>query len=150
MFAKTFNPALPLTLSLALALTACNQGTATPASAAEGAAAIAAESIAPDYAVRGQIALADVAAIKAAGFRTLINNRPDGEEPGQPSSAQIGAEAQRLGLRYHYVPVAHTGATEADAALLKAALKDVRGPTLAYCRSGRRAAAIKAMADALP
>ncbi len=144
-----FKEALPAACAFALCLTACTQGTATPAR--EGAAAaVAAEPVAPGYAVRGQIALADVTAIKAAGFRTLIDNRPDGEDPGQPTSAQIGEEARRLGLGYYYIPVAPTGATESDAQALKAALKEAKGPILAYCRSGKRAAAIKAMADALP
>ena len=113
------------------------------------AAAFAAESIEPGYAVRGQIALADLSAIAAAGYRTVINNRPDGEEPGQPTSAELAREARRLGLAYYHVPVAPAGASEADARALATALGQSPRPVLAFCRSGRRAAAIKAMADGL-
>ncbi|MCB1689091.1 MAG: TIGR01244 family phosphatase, partial [Halioglobus sp.] len=52
-------------------------------------------------AVSAQITAEDVVAIAAAGFKVLINNRPDGEESNQPTSAEIGAAAQAAGLEYH-------------------------------------------------
>jgi len=137
-----------LVMVAGLSLSACSQK-AADAAPTDPAAKVAARAIAPDYAVRGQIALSDLSGIAAAGYRTVINNRPDGEEPGQPSSAQIAAEAARLGLTYHYIPVAKSGPTPADAQTLAAALKTAKGPALAYCRSGKRAETIKAMADQL-
>ena len=45
--------------------------------------------ITEEYAVSGQIAPEDIAAIKAAGFRSIICNRPDDEQPGQPTADEI-------------------------------------------------------------
>lgn len=140
-------PAL-LTLVATIALNACSEGTATTLPI-DPAAQVSAEMIAPDYAVRGQIAVADLSAISAAGFRTVINNRPDGEEPDQPTSAELAAEAARLGLFYHHVPVAKSGPTSDDATALAGVLKGNKGPVLAFCRSGKRAQALKAMADTI-
>jgi uncharacterized protein (TIGR01244 family) len=91
-------------------------------------------------AVSGQITVADVAEIAAAGYQVLINNRPDGEEIGQPSAAEIAAAAAAVGLEYHYLPV--TASTfpgphfDANADLLD----DPQRPALAFCRSGTRCA----------
>ncbi|MFN3517692.1 MAG: TIGR01244 family sulfur transferase [Novosphingobium sp.] len=140
---------LPFALVAGLALlTGCSPATTTTP-AADPASAVGAETIAPGYAVRGQIALPDLAELSKAGYRTIINNRPDGEEPGQPTSAEVAAEAARLGLAYHYIPVAKSGPTENDARALAAVLGKNPGPTLAFCRSGRRAAALKKLADGL-
>lgn len=95
--------------------------------------------------VAPQIAPADVAAIKAAGFATVINNRPDGEEPGQPAAAAIAAAAQAAGLRYVEIPVAG-GFTTDDVEAMAAALDD--GPALAFCRSGTRSCNLWALARA--
>ena len=56
------------------------------------------EHLAPGYAVRPQIALSEIAGIAAAGYRGIVNARPDGEEAGQPASSEIEAEARRYGL----------------------------------------------------
>ena len=53
-----------------------------------------------------QIVAEDLQAVAAQGVRLLVNNRPDGEEPGQPSSAEIEAAARAAGLDYHHIPVA--------------------------------------------
>jgi uncharacterized protein (TIGR01244 family) len=54
--------------------------------------------VSDDFAVAPQIALEDMGEIAAAGFRLVINNRPDGESPGQPSSAQMADAAKAAGL----------------------------------------------------
>ncbi len=58
-----------------------------------------------DFSVAPQIELSDVARAKAEGFVLLINNRPDGEAPGQPTSDQFEAAAQAVGLAYAHIPV---------------------------------------------
>ena len=63
--------------------------------------------------VGGQIAPADVAALAAAGVRTIVNNRPDGEEPGQPDGAAIEAAARAAGVAYVAAPIAGGIAPEA-------------------------------------
>lgn len=96
-------------------------------------------------AVAGQISAAQVAGLPASGFRVLINNRPDGEEPGQPSSAEIGTAAREAGIAYREIPVAG-GFSAAQIAAMAAALEE--GPALAFCRSGTRSAWIWALARA--
>lgn len=133
-----------LVLAGAATVAACSPETAA-APAMDSAQAVGAKTIAPGYAVKGQITKADLTAIAAAGFGTVINNRPDGEEAGQPSSAELAAEAARLGLSYHYIPVAHEGPSTQNAAALAQAMLHAKGPVLAFCRSGRRAEALRTM-----
>ena len=53
----------------------------------------------------GQISLSDLDSFVEAGITTIINNRPDNEEPGQISAEQVAAAAQTLGIDYHYLPM---------------------------------------------
>jgi uncharacterized protein (TIGR01244 family) len=90
-----------------------------------------------DFAVAPQIGLADAQAAARAGFTLLINNRPDGEESGQPTSAQMEAAAKAAGLDYAYIPVRGMPTLEQVEAV-RAATEAAKGPALAYCRSGNR------------
>lgn len=90
-----------------------------------------------DLSVSPQIAPADVAEAARQGFTTIINNRPDGEEPGQPTNAEIEAAAQAAGLEYAFIPVRGApGPAEVEAVLQ--AVNAASGPVLAFCRSGTR------------
>jgi len=91
-----------------------------------------------NLAVASQIAAGDIAAIAAAGYRAIINNRPDGEEPGQLSSAEARRDAEHAGLAYHYLPVTAATLTRAEIEEFGRLLNSVEGPVLAYCRSGTR------------
>jgi len=82
------------------------------------------------------------------GFRTIIDIRPDGEEPGQPSSVDIRQRAQGGGLKFHYVPVPHDNIPDEAVAAVKEALSEDPAPVLLYCRTGRRAARTLALAEA--
>ena len=75
--------------------------------------------ITPDYSVSPQIAAADVAEIAALGFRSIMCNRPDGEDPDQPPAAEIRAEAERLGLAFAYVPVVSGAITAGERGRLR-------------------------------
>ncbi|WP_241263215.1 TSUP family transporter [Parahaliea mediterranea] len=93
--------------------------------------------LAPGVGASEQIDPRDMPAIAAAGYKVVLNNRPDGEVPGQPGSAEIAAAAAAHGLEYRYLPVTamnFPGAALADVA----AAFDGDGPVLAYCRSGTR------------
>lgn len=96
--------------------------------------------------VGGQIAPADVAALAAAGVRTIVNNRPDGEEPGQPDGAAIEAAARAVGIAYVAAPIAGGIAPETVDAMRAALGAD--GAVLAYCKSGMRSAALWAVVRA--
>src|ERR1700761_5572683 len=87
--------------------------------------------------VAGQITPEDVAAAAAQGVRTIINNRPDGEQPGQPAASAIEAAAQAAGLGYVHIPVDHSGFSHEQVEAMTAALA-LPGPALAFCRSGTR------------
>lgn len=104
--------------------------------------------VSPDFAVAGQIELADIARAAAEGYRVLVINRPEGEEPGQPSNAQIKAAAEAAGLVFHSIPFA--GPPPPNAVGETAELLDTApGPVLAYCRTGRRSIMAWALAEAL-
>ncbi len=102
----------------------------------------------PTISVAGQITAADVATAKAQGFATIVNNRPDGEQGGQPGGDEIAAAAQAAGLGYVAIPVTHAGIAPAQVEAMAAALDGAAGPVLAFCRSGTRSTMLWALAEA--
>ena len=94
------------------------------------------------YYVSGQLAPGDLAALAEHGFRTIVNNRPDDESPGQPASKELAAEAARLGIRYLYLPVVSGGITDENVADFARASRGLEGPVLLFCRSGARSTAL--------
>ena len=102
----------------------------------------------PFLAVSPQIAEADLGALAAQGFRAVINNRPDGEAEDQPESAALAAAAGRVGLEYRHVPVVSGKITDDDVAAFAQALDEVKGPVLAFCRTGTRSTTLWALAEA--
>ncbi len=96
-----------------------------------------------DVAVCGQISPNDLDGIAMLGFKTIINNRPDGEEPGQPSHADIEAKAKSLGLAVHHVPM-NVGQPPPPAVVeaFNQIMESADKPVLAYCRSGNRSGQI--------
>lgn len=97
------------------------------------------------YAVAPQIEPGDLAAILAAGYRSVMCNRPDGEEPGQPTFAVIAAAAKAAGLVTRHVPVRSGHITDDDVAAFAAAIAELPAPVFAYCRSGARCTHLWAM-----
>ena len=88
--------------------------------------------------VCGQISAADIAEAKRLGVTMIINNRPDGEDPGQPTSAEISAAAAEAGIAYRHVPIAR-GMGPTDVEAMRDAMHETgEGKLLAYCRSGNR------------
>ena len=94
------------------------------------------------YAVSAQITPEDIAEIKAAGYKSIVCNRPDGEEPGQPEFAAIRKAAEEAGLYVANVPVGGMGLTPEAVTGMVDALDDMEKPVLAYCRSGARSTRI--------
>jgi uncharacterized protein (TIGR01244 family) len=91
-------------------------------------------------AVAPQILPEDVPDIVDAGFRVLINNRPDGEEQGQPRSAELQAAAEAAGIEYHYLPVTAMNFPGEGFGEMQRLMNDESRPVLAFCRSGTRCA----------
>lgn len=102
----------------------------------------------PMISVAPQISVEDVAAAHAAGFRSIMCNRPDGEDYGQPDFAAIAAAAAALGMPVRHVPIVSGMVTQDDADDFARALDELPGPVLAYCRSGTRSANMFAMISA--
>jgi len=98
--------------------------------------------------VSGQIRPEDVAALKAAGFVAIVNNRPDGESPDQPDGAEIAAAAAAAGLAYHAIPLGREGVSPEMVAQTKAVLEGSAGPVFCYCRSGTRSTTLWALSQA--
>lgn len=88
----------------------------------------------------------EFADLKAAGFTTVINNRPDGEEPGQPASREIREAVEQAGMTYHHIPVGH-GISPSEVAAMRKALGGCEGKVLAFCRSGTRSTMLWALAQ---
>lgn len=101
-----------------------------------------------DLSVAPQIAVSDMEAIRTAGFRAIIVNRPDREAPDQPDFAEIAAAAREAGLEIRHVPVATGGIADADVEAFDAAVANLPRPILAYCRSGTRSATLWALSQA--
>lgn len=95
--------------------------------------------------VAAQISAADLAALAAQGFRSIVNNRPDHEEPGQPTSAELEAAAQQAGLAWRHIPVVGGGFSDDQVRAFADALEQLPGPVLAFCRSGTRCSALWAL-----
>lgn len=96
--------------------------------------------------VAPQIALDDLAELAAAGFTVIVNNRPDGEDFGQPTGEEIAAAAAAAGLGYTAIPVTHAGFSHPQIDAMAAVLGEAKGPVLAYCRSGTRSCNLWALA----
>ncbi len=94
------------------------------------------------FSVSEQICPADLQAVKDAGFRAILCNRPDGEGSDQPTFSEIAAAAKKLGLEAVYIPIVSGKVTDADTAAFGQALSDLPGPVLAYCRTGTRSATL--------
>jgi uncharacterized protein (TIGR01244 family) len=89
-------------------------------------------------AVAPQPKLSDFQELKRQGFTTVVNNRPDGEDPNQLGSAAEETAARAAGLDYVHIPVTSSAMTEDDTRRLKQAIEQASGPVVAHCRSGAR------------
>ncbi len=100
------------------------------------------QQLASDFAVASQITAADVPNIAAAGYRCVICNRPDHEDAGQPTVADIRDACAANGIELHHVPVAGNALNHEAVLEQMNVMANVPGPYLAYCRSGNRSTII--------
>ena len=97
--------------------------------------------------VSGQVTPADMAAIAAAGFGSVVCNRPDGEAEGQPSAAEVALAAWENGLEFHYLPIFPGEFGDDKIAAFGALRQRADKPVFAYCRTGTRCATLNALAN---
>ncbi|MFZ4499294.1 MAG: TIGR01244 family sulfur transferase [Burkholderiales bacterium] len=103
--------------------------------------------VTPELAVSPQISPEEVATVKAAGFASIVCNRPDGESFDQPAFAEVEAAAQAAGLTTLFLPVAGGGMTHAHVEAMAKAWPELPKPVLAYCRSGTRSITLWALSQ---
>jgi uncharacterized protein (TIGR01244 family) len=94
--------------------------------------------VAENYSVTPQVLPKDVASLAAEGYVAIICNRPDGEEPGQPTAAEIADECAKVGLEFHHLPVAGMPIATEVIQQQRRLIDDSDGPVLGYCRTGQR------------
>lgn len=98
--------------------------------------------------VSPQIQPEDVKTLAEQGFKSIICNRPDGEDPDQPNFAEIEAEAKKYDIDAVYLPVVSGKVTDEDAEQFKGKLRELPTPLLAYCRSGTRSITLWSLVQA--
>ena len=100
-----------------------------------------------DFSAFGQVQPDDLQCAVDQGFKSLIINRPDGEDPGQPTAAETTQAAEALGLQVRFIPLISGQLTMEHIEQTKAALAEMPGPILAHCRSGMRSTTLWALAS---
>ncbi|MDQ2094386.1 TIGR01244 family sulfur transferase [Rhodalgimonas zhirmunskyi] len=104
--------------------------------------------ISDEIAVSPQIAPSDLKAIHAAGYRSIICNRPDGEAADQPTWQEIESAAKAEGLETRFIPISGGMVGDEDTAAFRTALMELPGPVFAYCRTGTRSTTLWSLAVA--
>jgi sulfide:quinone oxidoreductase len=101
--------------------------------------------LSPGLSVTGRLDRAEIDALAQAGVRTIVNNRPDGEDPGQVPAAEARRLAEAHGIAYHHIPITAASLTRADVDAFAAALREAEAPVVAHCRSGTRSTLLWAL-----
>ncbi len=101
--------------------------------------------LAPGLSATGKLDREDIEALAAAGVKTIINNRPDGEDPGQLPAAEARRLAASHGIAYHHIPVTGPTLSRADVDAFAAVLASAPAPIVAHCRSGTRSTLLWAL-----
>jgi uncharacterized protein (TIGR01244 family) len=100
----------------------------------------------PGLSATGKLDRGDIEALAQAGIRTIVNNRPDGEDPGQLPAAEARRIAEGHGIHYHHIPVTGPSLSRADVDAFAAVLATEPTPMVVHCRSGTRSALLWALA----
>ncbi|EJF98001.1 TIGR01244 family protein [Bartonella vinsonii subsp. arupensis Pm136co] len=96
------------------------------------------QQIAPDIFISAQITIENIKTLAQAGFKTIICNRPDQEDPNQPDFSIIKAAAHQYGIKAYHIPIVPPTIKKSEIETMKTILKTDSTPLLAYCRHGTR------------
>jgi uncharacterized protein (TIGR01244 family) len=102
--------------------------------------------LAPGLSAAGKLDREDIEALALTGVRTIVNNRPDGEDPGQLPAAEARRIAEAHGIAYHHIPVTAASLSRADVDAFAAVLASAEQPMVVHCRSGTRSTLLWALA----
>jgi len=105
--------------------------------------------LAPQVYVSGQVFETDLKLMAKQGVRSIMNNRPDGEAPGQPLSADLARAAEELGMTFVNVPVDARSITAEQVEAFAKVYDELERPLLIFCRSGARSMKIWELAESL-
>jgi len=98
--------------------------------------------LSPLCSVAAQIQPTDVAVLKQNGYATIVCNRPDGEDLGQPTAASVALECERYGVAFHSLPISRNGISAEMADAFRQIVAECDDQVLAYCRSGQRSSVL--------
>jgi sulfide:quinone oxidoreductase len=101
--------------------------------------------LSPGLSAAGALDTADLEALAASGVRTIVNNRPDGEDSGQLPAADARRLAEAHGIAYHHIPVTAASLSRADVDAFAAVLRSAPQPVVVHCRSGTRSTLLWAL-----
>ena len=101
--------------------------------------------LAPGWSATGALGADDIAALAADGVKTIVNNRPDDEDPGQLPAAEARRIAEAHGMAYHHIPFVAATLTREQVDEFARLLKSAPQPLVAHCRSGTRSTMIWAL-----
>jgi len=99
----------------------------------------------PELSAAGKLDRDDIEALARAGVRTIVNNRPDGEDPGQLPAAEARRIAEAHGIAYHHIPITAASLSRADVDAFAGVLAAAERPVVAHCRSGTRSTLLWAL-----
>ncbi|MFY0691068.1 MAG: TIGR01244 family phosphatase [Paracoccaceae bacterium] len=91
-----------------------------------------------EFSACAQLSTDDMPLVHALGYKTVLCNRPDGEEISQQLFESMEKAAKNAGLTVHYLPVISGGPSPEEIAEFTKLYDDLPKPILAYCRSGGR------------
>ena len=92
--------------------------------------------------VAAQIQPADVESLRQDGYVAIVCNRPDNEDFGQPTAAELASACERHGIAFHHLPISHAGITTETVQRFQTIVAESSGAVLAYCRSGQRSSVL--------
>ncbi|WP_406604147.1 TIGR01244 family sulfur transferase [Bartonella gliris] len=97
------------------------------------------QQIEPNIFISAQINVENIQTLAQAGFKTIICNRPDQEDPHhQPDFSLIKAAAQKYGIKAYYIPIIPPTIEKSAIETMQTILKTAPKPLLAYCHQGTR------------